>query len=121
MNIKSVAHPKRISDGLLWALRLRRGTWEWKPYNRGKVRYKFLYWYYTGELLMKNRSFIIGLGFLALAMQAFTLICSGALKQGYIDGFSAASVITLALALLLSLWNQRSSCDIAREIGRAHV
>ena len=64
---------------------------------------------------MKNRSFIIGLAFAGLSMQVFTLICSGALKQGYIDGFNAASVITLFTALILNLWSQPCSKDKERE------
>ena len=55
---------------------------------------------------MKNRSFIVGLAFAGLAMQVFTLICAGALKQGYIDGFNAASVITLFTTVILTLWSQ---------------
>lgn len=64
---------------------------------------------------MKNRSFIIGLVFAGLAMQVFTLICSGALKQGYIDGFNAASVITLFAAVLLNIWSQPCPKDKDRE------
>ena len=68
-----------------------------------------------GVSLMKNRSFIIGLAFAGLSMQVFTLICSGALKQGYIDGFNAASVITLFTALILNLLSQPCSKDKDRE------
>ena len=58
---------------------------------------------------MKNRSFIIGLAFAGLAMQVFTLVCEGALKQGYVDGFNSASIITLFSAFILLLWSQPCS------------
>lgn len=64
---------------------------------------------------MKNRSFIVGLAFAGLAMQVFTLICAGALKQGYIDGFNAASVITLFTTVILTLWSQPCPKDKERD------
>ena len=66
---------------------------------------------------MKNRSFIIGLALVGLSMQVFPLICSGALKQGYIDGFKSASIITLFTALIVAVWSQPSAKerDHARE------
>lgn len=68
-----------------------------------------------GVSIMKNRSFIVGLAFAGLAMQVFTLICAGALKQGYIDGFNAASVITLFTAVILNLWAQPCPKDKERD------
>lgn len=68
-----------------------------------------------GVSIMKNRSFIVGLAFAGLAMQVFTLICAGALKQGYIDGFNAASVITLFTTVILTLWSQPCPKDKERD------
>jgi hypothetical protein len=102
---------------MLYSLKVRGKSWIWKPvrYQKVSVKNKLTYNLYKGKMLMKNRNLIVGLGLLALSMQAFTLICSGALKQGYIDGFNTASMITLALALILSVWSQRSQCEINRD------
>lgn len=102
---------------MLYSLQVRGKNWIWKPVRIQRVNLsnKLTYNFYKGKMLMKNRNLIVGLGLLALSMQAFTLICSGALKQGYIDGFNTASMITLAVAVILSVWSQRSQCDINRE------
>jgi len=65
--------------------------------------------------IMKNRNLIIGLAFAGLSAQLFTFICTGALKQGYIDGFNFASMITLFSAFILSLWSQPCPKDRDRE------
>jgi len=64
---------------------------------------------------MKNRNFIIGLAFAGLATQVFTLICTGALNQNYIDVFNAVSVITLFSALILNVWSQPCPKDVERQ------
>lgn len=90
-------------------------------YKRFKVMpyvfpYSFKTFYFNkGVSRMKNRSFIVGLSFAGLAMQVFTLICAGALKQGYIDGFNAASIITLFTAVILNLWTQPCPKDKERD------
>lgn len=70
---------------------------------------------HKGELIMKNRSFIIGLASTGLATQVFTLICTGALQQNYIDVLNAVSAITLFLALILNVYAQPCPLDKIRE------
>ena len=65
--------------------------------------------------IMKNRNLIIGLAFAGLAAQLFTFICTGALKQGYIDGFNFASIIAFFSAFILSMWSQPCPRDRERE------
>jgi hypothetical protein len=103
---------RRVSNQLLWQLKIGGNKWEWYPFY-----YKVIskYNYFKGVSFMKNRSFIIGLAFAGLAMQVFPLICSGALKHGYIEGFNAASVITLFTAFILAIWSQPCPKDKDRE------
>ena len=106
---------RRVSNQLLWQLRIRGDKWQWYPlYHRHAVN-SFNFFNLKGKKIMKNRSFIIGLAFAGLAMQVFTLICSGALKQGYIDGFNAASIITLFSAFILNVWSQPCPKDKDRD------
>ena len=104
----------RISKQVMRDLFLRDDSWEWYP-DMVYHRRSWWSWSYFSNLndkvisFMKNRSFIIGLVFAGLAMQVFTLVCEGALKQGYIDGFNSASIITLFSAFILLLWSQPCS------------
>jgi hypothetical protein len=105
---------RRVSNKLLWQLKIKGNNWEWYPFYY-RAANSFYCFKLKGNKIMKNRSFVIGLAFAGLAMQVFPLICSGALKQGYIDGFSAASVITLFTAFILAIWSQPCPKDKDRE------
>jgi len=94
---------RRVSNKLLWQLKIKGNKWDWDPYYYRKTITN------KGINIMKNRGFIIGLALVGLSMQVFPLICSGALKQGYIDGFNSASIITLFATVILAVWSQRST------------
>jgi len=105
---------RRVSNKLLWQLKIKGNKWEWYPFYY-RAANNFYCFKLKGKKIMKNRSFVIGLAFAGLAMQVFPLICSGALKQGYIEGFNAASVITLFTAFILAIWSQPCPKDKDRE------
>jgi len=101
---------RRVSNQLLWELRIKGNKWEWYP-SHHRVVNNFYYFKSKGTKIMKNRSVIIGLAFVGLATQVFPLICAGALKQNYIEAFNAASVITLFCAFILNVWSQPCTKD----------
>ena len=109
-------YPRNVNT--LWTLKVRGNSWEWKPYRLNKtvrLKYKFLEWYLKGEMFMKNRNLVIGLGLFALSMQTFTFICGDALLSDYVNAFSSASTITLALALIISILSNKSEIEIQSE------